>query len=398
MPVPPTAIVHMQAPAAVSVIPTVEATIKNLNRVRRFVASAMNVDLARELGKLAGRDDLTPEARKKTETDLRRRLEIDWGTIPGVNKPFLMQPGAEKFLFWLMLRPQFHKTVIDLGNGHIEMTCYVTVYSKKTGEEVFQGPEASCTTMESNYRFRYTERGENEPIPTQDEAKKLKAAGLGKWVKKDQWVRGKNLGEKWVWFDRTENPNIWDERNKVRQIGEKRALVKAVKNMGALSEIFVASPDEWELGPEEGTEGSPDLDASFTPGGRKIVPDKPVNADVSSYLDRLTPEQRKVEEEALRKAEERLNAQKAPAGQASPQVMHERFDGLTYRMEGPQADDRYRIEGPLVLLEAHAKELRRFWQPRPGAFIVTGPELSDLQYVFKLLKVPFKPHQEAKQL
>lgn len=309
VPVAPTQIIQPQ-----TAIPTIKSTVENLERVRRFVTSCLNKDLQRELTKLAAKN-LPAQEHQKEELALRERLEIDWGTIPGVDKPFLKQPGAEKFMFWLHLRPKFIKREVEGGNGHLEIVAHVIVYAKKTNEEVFEGPDCSCTTMESNYRFRFAERDAAEKPPTQDEANKLKAAGLGKWRKKAIWVHGKKTGDQWVWFDRVENPNIHDERNKVRQIGEKRALVKCIRNMGALSEIFVADPSEWDIPDED--EGSPSIDAQYTEGGRRIIQPEPVVTCSRCGKDRgfenclenpcpmrptkYTPEQQKIVEEKTKK-------------------------------------------------------------------------------------------------
>lgn len=252
-----TAIVKSEQHPLVSVLPNITATVGNLELVRRFISRCMNVQLQHKLAKLKDSEEL-PQGE-------RERLEIDWGTIPGVDKPFLKQPGAEKFLFWLSLRPEFIKRETSLPDGHLEIVCSVTMYSKKTSEKVFEGPDCSCTTMESNYRFRWAER---ESMPTDKEAEALKAKGLGKFKKKWKWAHGKKVKEEWVWFDRIENPNIQDERNKVRQIGQKRALVKCVRNMGALSEIFTSDPSEWAFA--EVDEGSPYDDQDFTPEGREI--------------------------------------------------------------------------------------------------------------------------------
>jgi hypothetical protein len=248
-----------------SSVPKILETMKDLERVRRFVVSCMNIDLQRAeaKAKLIGKP-LTDEERE--------RLEIDWGTIPGVDKPFLKQPGAEKVMFWLKLKPKYFKQSTELDGGHLEMVCSVKLFTKKGNEEVWEGPDCSCSTMESNYRFRWAKREGNElePNPTQDEADRLKRLGLGRWKYVTKYVRGQAQGKEWKWFDRVDNPNIHDERNKVRQIGEKRGLVKSVRTMGAMSELFVAAPDEWDVPPED-EEGSPSTDADHTEGGRRIV-------------------------------------------------------------------------------------------------------------------------------
>lgn len=251
-----------QPPAQlVSAVPTIQRAVQNMEQVRRFVVKCLNTDLQRRMAKLKPGEQL--------DKDERERLEIDWGTIPTVDKPFLKQPGAEKFMLWLNLRPKFHTREAELPGGHLEVVCRVVMHAKKTGEEVFEGPDCSCTTMESNYRFRYQERPPDEPKPNKEDAEKLKAKGLGKWKKKAVWAHGKNTAAEWVWLDRVENPNIHDERNKVRQIAEKRAVVKCVRNMGGMSELFISDPGEWEVTDEDF--GSPFEDADYTPSGRKIV-------------------------------------------------------------------------------------------------------------------------------
>lgn len=238
----------LPAPVAqISVIPSIKETIGKLETVRRFISKGLNQGLQRaeKKAKLAG----------KTLTEFeRKRLEIDYGTIPGVNKPFLLQPGAEKIAMWLHLRPEYVKVEHTLGEsaGHIEVVARCKLMSTATKEELFQGPECSCSTMESNYRFRWVTA---EPQPTTAwifaEGKVAKARGEGKSVKeykKNEWTG------RWLWQDRINNPNIYDERNKVRQMAEKRAIVKAIRNYGALSEIFTEDPTEWAFPDEDGGE------------------------------------------------------------------------------------------------------------------------------------------------
>jgi hypothetical protein len=237
-------------------------TMQSREKVRRFMSRCLNVDLQVALRKV--------EPGKELDKAVRSRLEIDWGTIPGVDKPFLMQPGAEKFAFWLGIRPKYQTTEHDLGNGHIEVVSRCVLYTKKGGEEVFEGPECSCSTMESNYRFRFleVEWDEKNPKPSQEILDELKEKGQGRWRKKTEWAHGKKVGEKWVWFQKSDNPNIYDERNKVRQMAQKRALVKAIRNMGALSEIFTSDPSEWDIPFDD---DDPKNDKDFTESGRRIV-------------------------------------------------------------------------------------------------------------------------------
>jgi hypothetical protein len=307
---PPTLMAQATSPAE-----SIAVMVQNTERIRRFVSMCLNTELQKAIKRLKPGEAL--------DKDLRKKLEIDWGTIPNVDKPFLMQPGAEKFLLWLNLRPKFMVTELELGNGHLEIVCYVILYSKKSGDEVFEGPRCSCSSMESNFRYRFEERDPGkEPFPSREQAEKLKREGLGKWRKKTIWAKNRRTGEEWVWFDRIENKNIHDERNKVRQMGEKRALVKCVRNFGAVSEIFTSDPNEWDVPAEE--EGTPYDDADHTPGGRKIVDHegfsptgKPVtqNAKAKQTVEHMVEEQKRPSEPKTYKGRVEIDC---TAGEDSP--------------------------------------------------------------------------------
>lgn len=291
-----------------SIIPKIRETVENQERIRRFISACLNVDLqaAERRAKQEG---------KELDKDLRKRLEIDWGTIPGVDKPFLMQPGAEKILHWLQIRPKFVKQEQDLGDGHLEVICRVVFYSKITGEEVFEGPDCSCSTMETNFRYVWAEA---DTMPSDEEKERLKAIKMGKMQKVFEWKKGKKVGERWAWFIRVDNPNIHNERNKVRQMGQKRGLVKGVRQMGAISSIFNSDPSEWDLEPED-TEGSPETEMDYTDGGRRILKD-----GVSPSGKYVSPEaqQKQARENAAKVAQGKLNENAAhghPAGSEQAQ-------------------------------------------------------------------------------
>jgi hypothetical protein len=296
----------------VSAVPSIKGTIKNLENVRRFVTRCLNADLQDALARLPAGQKLSDEE--------RTRLEVDWGTIPGVDKPFLKQPGAEKVLFWLNLRPTYTKREVELPGGHLEIIASCKFYSKKTKEEVFEGPDCSCSTMESNYRFRWADVDKDKK-PPEAEQDRLKRIGFGRFRRKAIWVHGKKTGEEWVWQERVENPNIHDERNKVRQIGEKRALVKGVRNMGAMSEIFTSDPSEWNI-PDD--DDDPRNDQDYTESGRRIVTaegktpsGKPVGYQPEGSLE-AAQEVGRQKIEAHKKREEEKKAVVEPAATTPP--------------------------------------------------------------------------------
>lgn len=249
----------------------IQTSVARLETVRRFIATKLNAGqrrLERQIGKRE------PTAAEKLQL---KALEIDYGTIPGVKKQFLLQPGAEKICQWLHVRPVYETSVerIDTGQpGHIDVVARCRLVTVAHGDEVFSGPMASCTTMETNYRYRWVKM---DPPPTrewiQTESKMAKELGTHKcWP-----IKEGNTIKEWVWNVRRDNPNIYDERNKVRQMAEKRALVKAVRNFGALSEIFTEDPSEWVL--DSDTSESSATEEPITPGEIKRDAPPPVKTE-----------------------------------------------------------------------------------------------------------------------
>jgi len=224
---------------------SIAETMVDFETVRRFISKGLNQALQRAEAEAKKKNQVLPEARRK-------KLEIDYGTIPGVNKPFLLQPGAEKIARWLKVRPVYQTTDTELGNGHLEVVSRVHLMDRASGEEVFQGPRCSCSSMEPNFRYQWVTA---DPQPSKDwifsEGKVRKAEGTGKSIK--EWKDGRPTGN-WLWQDRMEVKDIHAQRNKVRQQGEKRGFVKSIRNFGALSEIFTEDPSEWAFPEEEGIE------------------------------------------------------------------------------------------------------------------------------------------------
>lgn len=219
-------------------LPAVGDAIRRLESIRQFISQSLNPQLrdAEEQAKKAG---------GQLDARTRSRLEVDYGTIPGQSRPFLKQPGAEKICFWLRVVPDDSDTKeTELGDGQLEV---VGVVKLTDGQgRVLGRATASASTRESNYAYRWLAPPKDE-IPPFDEQQRMKIRGEGKVVPRKT---GATVTE-WVFLGRYPNPNIWDERNKVRQIARKRALVKAVRTYAAMSDIFVEDPAEWGYFDEE---------------------------------------------------------------------------------------------------------------------------------------------------
>ncbi|KKM80003.1 hypothetical protein LCGC14_1344310 [marine sediment metagenome] len=185
---------------------------------------------------------------------------FDHAKIKGTPRPTLLQPGAEKVCLYLGVRPHYEIKTCDLGNGHVEYEVTCVLISRKTGEPVSEGV-ASASTMESKHRYRYIPTTDR---PEEDEGKILKAKGLGKYQK--------DYHDQWVWMERIENPNPWDVRHTVKLMGCKRANVKAVRTLAALSEIFAQDLEDFP----SVAAVEPSEDVAEAPQGRVIreeVPD-----------------------------------------------------------------------------------------------------------------------------
>lgn len=127
---------------------------------------------------------------------------VHYGRIPGCgSKPTLLQPGAQKLMLMFGLADTYEIACENLPNGHREYTVTCNLVSKATG--LLQGSgNGLCSTMESKYRYR------------------------------------KRSGK------REENPDIADTYNTVLKMACKRALVAAVLNSLAASDMFTQDVED----------------------------------------------------------------------------------------------------------------------------------------------------------
>lgn len=127
-----------------------------------------------------------------------------YGTIPGCGpKPTLLKAGAEKLAFMFRLAPRYDVTVHELDGGHFRYELKCRLESLITGRTIAEGV-GCCSSLETKYAY----------------------AG------KD------NDGNK---LPRT---NLEDVRNTVEKMAAKRALVAAVLNGTAASDIFTQDLEE----------------------------------------------------------------------------------------------------------------------------------------------------------
>ena len=162
-----------------------------------------------------------------------------YGIIPGVNKPTLLQSGAEKICLMLKYVPHYscQMTPIEGMKWHREYTVTCTL-SNRNGEIVGEAI-ASCSTMESRYRWRKGFEDTGQPIPGDAKERKQEYSRQGLGMKK--------VGGQWKWvkyIDKQENPDVADTWNTVLQMAQKRAFVRATRSTAAVSDIFTQDVEE----------------------------------------------------------------------------------------------------------------------------------------------------------
>lgn len=166
-----------------------------------------------------------------------------YGTIPGCgDKPTLLQPGAQKLMLMFRLADGYEIDERDLGGGHREYRVKCTLCNRNTG--IVQGSgNGLCSTMESKYRYRnvadWEDTGEGIPGDYQSRKQEYRKRGFGaKKVNGDwRWVR-------YTDSQKSENPDIADTYNTVLKMACKRALVSAVLNATAASDIFTQDVED----------------------------------------------------------------------------------------------------------------------------------------------------------
>ena len=169
-----------------------------------------------------------------------------YGVIPGTDKPTLLQPGAQKLalLFQLSTRYRIEREEHQDGHRTYEVVC--ELHHPLRG---FAGEGLGvCSTLESKYRWR--KAGRVCPECGSDAVIKGRAEYGGGWLcfrKKggcgakynegDQAIEGQATG-------RAENQDIADAYNTCLKMAKKRAMVDAILQATAASDVFPQDVEE----------------------------------------------------------------------------------------------------------------------------------------------------------
>lgn len=161
------------------------------------------------------------------------KKDLDYGVIPGVNKPTLFKPGAEKLRFVYGLGVEMVQTASneDADRKYMDYTYKATIKAKNG--QVIAECEGNANSYESKWRYSWKIANKN---PSKEEADKLKAQKLGKWTK------GKDGN--WMWLERQENEDIMGLKNTLMKMAQKRAFVGAILLATGASEFFTQDVED----------------------------------------------------------------------------------------------------------------------------------------------------------
>jgi hypothetical protein len=184
-----------------------------------------------------------------------------YGTIPGTNKPTLYKPGAEKLSLTFRLAPSYTVTERALDKpGHFDCSVTCTLTHIGSGNVVGQGI-GSCSTMESKYRYRGSEKEfTDDPVPKRywDAKRDQDYKEAQKIIGGPGFMVGKTDEGRWMICkkgEKKENPDIADIWNTVRKMAKKRAHVDAILTATGASDIF--TQDMEDIAPPEPVKDKP---------------------------------------------------------------------------------------------------------------------------------------------
>ena len=182
-----------------------------------------------------------------------------YGTIPGTKKPTLYKAGAEKLSLMFRLAPTFEILQTDLPRDHREYRIVCSLTHINSGRFLGSGV-GCCSTMESKYRYRHSERicpecGEPAITKSREDFGGgwfcwNKKGGCGaKWDAGDTLIEGQDAGK-------VEHGDPADYYNTALKMAKKRAMNDAVISSTAVSDCFVQADDL----PPSGAEKPPPRD------------------------------------------------------------------------------------------------------------------------------------------
>ena len=178
---------------------------------------------------------------------------VDYGKIPGTDKPALLQPGADKLcnLFGLTLQYDFWEKEEDWrGERHGgEPFFYYQVRARVyRGDFLLGEGVGSCSSWETKYRWRKAER--TCPMCGKANIRKSREGGWYCWRKTegcgtvfqdgDLTIEGQETGRK-------RNPDIFDAVNTILKMAYKRCKISGTINATSAAEFFTQDVEDFTV-------------------------------------------------------------------------------------------------------------------------------------------------------
>lgn len=226
--------------------------VRNLPAVRASEAMVARGELSVE--EVVEQKDKIKQVMERVMTE-----DVHYGKIPGVNKPSLLKPGAEAINVALRLAPHYASEKIWHDDGHLTVVTKCELHHIPTGLIVGTG-EGLCTTRESRYAYRTAKRecplcGEpqirrSKNQPRQGDYEGASSSDPPGWY---CWRKEGGCGANFAHDDqritsqeegKVPNPDLADSYNTVLKMSDKRALVAAVLNATAASDVFTQDVED----------------------------------------------------------------------------------------------------------------------------------------------------------
>lgn len=219
--------------------------LQSMNQGKEIVAIE---DYAMSVDKVVAQITLIQHIMKQTMKE-----DEHYGVIPGTDKPTLLKPGAEKLCLTFRFDPQYERVAEITREDFLAYTYRCSLRHIPTGLSVASGI-GSCNSRETKYRYRSQSTG--KPVPREY------------WKHRDSELLGgsqyspRKKNGQWIIFEQIENKNPWDLDNTIQKMACKRALVAAVLNATAASDIFTQDIEDMpaemiNAGKEEASKSEP---------------------------------------------------------------------------------------------------------------------------------------------
>jgi hypothetical protein len=161
--------------------------------------------------------------------------DIDYGVIPGTNKPSLLKPGAEKLVRFFGLRTR--STIMNVVSSDDPETPFYTVTIKTeilkgNSDVVISDGLGTASTLEDRYASRWVTEAK---LP-----KDVEKSTLSFRIKDSKF--GKGTYTEYLW-----KPTLGEhyfQRETVLQMADKRSYVAAVRKATAASMIFTQDMED----------------------------------------------------------------------------------------------------------------------------------------------------------